>query len=80
MRRYRFVSEQFTSNRRIISNCGGITFYNAASAPVLVNNFPVASGATLDIQANENELDVTEYDLDFQSAICIVYVLKKIYL
>lgn len=79
MKKYRIEFLQFTETERISSNCAGITFVNIGTGNVLINNFPVVPGASLSIDANENEIDVTEYNLNFLGAPGTLWVVKKIY-
>lgn len=69
---------------QIISNCSDITFINQGLTPCQINGqFILAPGSSLSITAQNNELDVTQYRIDFPSASTVnnnVTVIKKNYL
>ena len=79
MRRYRIEVQQYFDNIKISSNCAGITFVNNGSL-MYINNFPVAAGASLSFEANENELDSTEYNINFAGTIGDLWVFKKLFI
>ena len=80
MKKYRLELNQYVENQRIASYCNAITFVNNGTATVLINNFPVAPSATLNISGNENELDATEYDINFLGVVGDMWVIKKMYI
>jgi hypothetical protein len=44
-----------------------------------VNNFPVTAGNSFSIAGNQDEVDLTEYLIDFRgSLVGEVYVIKKV--
>ena len=78
-RQYRTEIAYYTTNQRIIANCNAITFINNSIYTIYVNNFPITTGNSLNIGGNSDEIDVTEYILDFRGATNgEVYVIKKI--
>lgn len=78
-RQYRTEIAYYTTNQRIIANCNVITFVNNSPFTIYVNNFPITSGNNLSIAGNNDEIDVTEYLIDFQGATNgQVYIIKKI--
>ena len=78
-RRYRNENQFYTTNQRIISNCNAINFVNTGTITVYINNFPVTAGNSLSYGGNQNEIDVTEYIIDFQgSLVGEIWVQKKI--
>jgi len=80
VRKYRTLFENYQDSVRLYSNCAGITFINNGLATVYVNNFPVAGGASLSIDANENEEDVTEYQVNFAGSTGDLWVIKRVFL
>ena len=64
----------------IQSNCNDITFVNSATATVFISGFPIAIGGTLVISGNENEINVTTYNLSFNGGTGSVYVIRKKYI
>lgn len=80
MRKYRLIFENYNDNYRLISNCNAMTFINNGTATLYVNNFPIAAGASLATEGNENEEDVTEYNINFGGTLGDLWVIKKIYL
>ena len=71
--------QYYTSNQRIIANCNVITFVNTGIITLYVNNFPVTAGNTFSIAGNQDEIDLTEYNIDFRgSTTGEVYVIKKV--
>ena len=78
-RKYRTEIAYYTTNQRIIGNCNVITFVNAGSVLFYINNFPVASGSSFSIAGNSDEIDISEYLIDFQGATNgTCYVIKKV--
>ena len=80
MNQYRIELAQYTENQRVTSSCNAITFINNGVTTILVNNFPVVAGASLDISGNAGEIDVTEYQLNFLGVIGNMWVIKKMFL
>lgn len=78
-RQYKTEIAYYTTNQRIIANCNVITFINSGSFTLYVNNFPITAGNNLSIAGNSDEIDVTEYLIDFRGATNgEIYVIKKI--
>lgn len=63
--KYKIETNQYSENILISSKCNAITFLNVGTTNVLVNNITIIPNANLSIQGNANEIDVTEYRLDF---------------
>lgn len=62
------------------SDCAGITFINTSLADTItVNTFPIKPGASLSIDANENEIDTTVYQVKIGTDPNTLWVIKKIY-
>jgi len=62
------------------SDCAGITFINTSLIDTItVNTFPIKPGASLSIDANENELDTTVYQVKLGTDPNTLWVIKKIY-
>jgi len=76
-RKYHSEFFQYTETIRIPSNCNVITFVNNGTTDATINTFPLPAGTTFSIAGNQNEIDVTEYDISFGSAIGSVWVIKK---
>jgi hypothetical protein len=77
---YRTEFTQYTQNTTITGNCNAITFINTGTIVVQVNQFELAPDAQLTIGGNENEIDVTNYSINFQGATNgVISVIKKIY-
>lgn len=69
----------YTTNQRVIGNCNVITFVNTGTIILYVNNFPIAAGSSFSIAGNQDEVDLTEYIIDFRgSTVGEVYVIKKV--
>lgn len=80
--RYKIDINQYSENILISSKCNAITFLNVGSTNVLINNITIVPNANLSIQGNANEIDVTEYRLDFGTNTAasgnLVQVIKKL--
>lgn len=79
-RKYKVEFIEYTNqNVQVISNCNAITFINnGATQPVKINNIlEIAVGGSIAIEGNENEIDVTTYNLVVLER-CIV--LRKLFL
>lgn len=61
------------------SFCIDILFNNQATGTIYVNGFPVAAGASLSINGNVNEINVTKYKISFGGATGTVYVQRRKY-
>ena len=80
MQSYNIEIGQYQQNTNIISNCNNITFINTGTISVQVNTFTIVAGASLSIGGNENEIDRTIYNINFQGATNgNVVVIRKIY-
>lgn len=72
--------QQYFTNTRIPSNCNAMTILNrSATVPVYINNVLVVPGDVFMVEGNENEIDTTEYFIDFKTLQGEVTVIKKIY-
>jgi hypothetical protein len=79
-RKFRIELYQYQQNTSIASNCNNITFINNGLTTIQINNFNLVAGASLSIGGNENEIDSTVYQLNFQGATNgNVAVIKKIF-
>jgi hypothetical protein len=67
------------NNNSVDSNCIDILFFNATAGTIFVNGFPVASNATLSIDGNVNEINVTAYKIGFNGNTGSVYVQRRKY-
>jgi len=78
--KYKVEMNQITTNEKVISNCNAITFINVGGVSALINNsVPLVPNANLVIAGNENEMDVTEYSINFgASATGVITVIRKI--
>jgi hypothetical protein len=59
---------QAPDNIDIDSMCIDILFFNNTGATVYINGFPVAGGASLEINGNETELNTTKYKISWNGA------------
>jgi hypothetical protein len=79
MTTYTTEIQYYTTNQQIIGNCNVITFVNTGTITMYVNNFPVTSGNSFSIAGNQDEIDVSNYQIDFRgSTVGEVYVIKKV--
>jgi hypothetical protein len=80
--RYKIELNQYSENIMITSKCNAITFLNVGTTNVLINNITLVPNANLSIQGNANEIDVTEYRLDFGTNTAasgnLVQIIKKL--
>ena len=80
-RKFRVELYQYQQNYSIASNCNNITFINNGASTIQINAFNLIAGSSLSIGGNENEIDTTVYQLNFQGATNgNVAVIKKIFL
>ena len=69
------------SKSNIESECADITFINSTDGEVFINNFLLAINGTLVLGANQNELNVSKFQLtNSTSTTGNVYVIRKRYL
>lgn len=76
-RKYKSEFFQYTETIRIPSLCNVITFVNNGGVDATINNFPLPAGTTFSIAGNQDEMDITEYDINFGTSIGSVWVIKK---
>jgi hypothetical protein len=80
MKKYTIVIQQYQQSTSFAPGSNAITFVNNGGSIVLLNNIPLAIGASLSIEGNENEIDVTQYTLDFgTSTTGNVLVIQKMF-
>lgn len=65
MQNYRTEFLQYTSDDTIQSNCNAIAFINSGAIPVTIDKFVLAPGASLSIDGNEQEKNITSYRITF---------------
>jgi hypothetical protein len=71
---------QYQESITFIPGSNAITFINNGATTVTVNNIPLAVGASLSIEGNENEIDTTQYNLNFgTSTTGNVLVIQKMF-
>jgi len=76
--RYKNEFSVENTNKKITAACNAIAFYNKGVIDVKINNFPLPAGQSFSIGGNENEIDVTEYNLDFgDSPAGILWIVRK---
>lgn len=79
--KYNISFATYQQGVQINSNCSDITFINNGLTPCLINdNLTLASGASLSITCQNNEIDTTIYKIAFPSATLVnnsVQVIKK---
>jgi hypothetical protein len=68
MKKYTIVIQQYQQSTSFVPGSNAITFINNGGSIVLLNNITLAIGASLSIEGNENEIDVTQYTLNFGTA------------
>lgn len=90
-RKYTIVAQLVTEATRIQASgqgteCAEITFYNGGQLPLtaLSNAFvlgiPLPPGVSLEINGNEDEEDMTRWDVTFDNAgVNALYVIRKLY-
>jgi hypothetical protein len=79
-RKFRIELYQYQQNTSLQSNCNNITFINNGATTIQINNFNIVAGGQLQIGGNENEIDTTTYQINFQGATNgNVAVIKKIF-
>jgi hypothetical protein len=80
MEKYIIVIQQYQQSTSFAPGSNAITFINNGASIVLLNNIPLAIGSSLSIEGNENEIDVTQYTLDFGiSTTGNVLVIQKMF-
>ena len=76
------VLNLFEPNGSVKSDCADITFFNAGTANVVLNNaLTISPGQSINLSANANELDRTIYTYFFQGAGTRKFIVfRKIYI
>lgn len=66
MRKYVYKAEQFYTDRtEIPADCSGIMFINSGTVTAYVNSFPLAAGAALILDDQNENIDTTKYSYNF---------------
>jgi hypothetical protein len=82
--KYTISIATYQIDTQVISNCSDITFINQGSTVCILNGqFNLAAGTSLSISAQNNEIDITQYRLDFPNGTIAnnnVTVIKKNYI
>jgi len=79
MTTYRILVQSHTQTTKVISNCNAITFYNTGLVAAKINTIPLPAGESLSIEGNENEMDITDYNIDLGTATTgTIFVIKKV--
>lgn len=68
MTKYIIILQQYQQSTSFVPGSNAITFINNGASVVLLNNIPLAVGASLSIEGNINEIDTTQYTLNFGTA------------
>lgn len=79
MKKYYLDFQQYATNQNLYSNCNAITFINIGASSVFINKLELATGASLSIQGNENEIDTTTYEMYFSTGNGNLSVIRKFY-
>jgi hypothetical protein len=70
----------YNQTQIVKSDCNSLTIVNIGTATAILNGLEIAAGAQYVILGNENELNVTRYNLSFTGVGTeIVMVIRKIY-
>jgi len=70
----------YNQTQIVKSDCNSLTIVNIGTATAILNGLEIAAGAQYVILGNENELNVTRYNLSFGPVGTeIVMVIRKIY-
>ena len=67
--------------KNIETQCNDITFINNTDGTILLNNLPLATGEQLILTGNENEFNVSKFQLSNSTATTgTLYVIRKRYI
>ena len=70
----------YNQTQIVKSDCNSLTIVNIGTATAVLNGLEIAAGSQYVILGNENELNVTRYNLSFTGVGTeIVMVIRKIY-
>jgi hypothetical protein len=80
MKKYKIVMVQYQESITFIPGSNAITFINNGGTAVTVNNIPLPVGSSLSIEGNNDEIDTTQYSLNFgTSTTGNVLVIQKMF-
>ena len=79
MRRYRVDIIQYNENNRIDSLCNEIAFINTGTTNMFIKKYLIVPGQSLNISGNNDEIDITAYDLSFTGGVGNCTVVRKFY-
>lgn len=80
MKKFRIEIQQYFTNIRTQSNCNAITIVNqSTTVPFYVNNVLIAPGNIFQVEGNDNEIDTTEYYIDFKTLQGECLIIKKMF-
>jgi hypothetical protein len=82
MIQYKIDTLNLTSDGSVKSDCADITFFNSGTSTIVLNNsLSIASGTSISITANKDEIDRTTYNYYFTGGgTNILIVFRKIYI
>jgi len=80
LQKYRIEVISVSENKSITANCNAIQFINVTNVPVKVQNILLPNQYNqISFAGNQNEVDVTEYKIDFGVATTgLLQVIKKV--
>jgi len=80
MKKYNVTFQVIQASGKVPSFCNSITFNNTSTIDtVLINGMPLAPLQSLSIEGNENELDVTDYNVVIGTDPNTLFVITKIF-
>jgi len=80
--KYIITFETYQNSKYIKSNCGDISFINNGGTSAFLNGFELLPGASISFTNNYDEIDVTNYQITFQSDTITnnsIQIIKKTY-
>jgi len=79
MKKYVIDITVLNQNNTVASDCNAITFVNTGVGTVKINDFVLAVNTSLVIEGNENEIDITSYQVMFPSNAGNLTIFRKYY-
>jgi hypothetical protein len=78
--KFKIEIQQYFQNVRTQSNCNAITIVNQSTTiPFYVNNVLIPPQNIFQVEGNANEIDVTEYYIDFKGLQGECLIIKKMF-
>ena len=79
LKKYKTEITQYSQNISLIANCNAITFVNTGTTNMYVDKYLLIPGQSIGVSGNNDEIDITHYNLQFTNNLGNCSVIRKIF-